>query len=81
MRVYEMTQRAEGGGRPCPNDGPFNHGEPVVIVSKRELATVALMALRRPNSPSTKDELLALLALGDSFLCPIALPQIDKARG
>lgn len=80
MRIYEFIQSATDGGNPVPN-GCFEHGESVVVVSKRDLATVALMALKRPKSPSTKGELRALLALGDSFVCPIALPPIAKARG
>jgi hypothetical protein len=42
FRLYEFIQRAENGGSPAPNDGPFGHGDPVYVVSKRELMEFAL---------------------------------------
>lgn len=35
--LYEFIQRAELGGRPCPNEANLDHGEPVYVVKKREL--------------------------------------------
>ena len=37
MKTIEFIQRAENGGFPCANEDGFNHGEPVLVVSKREL--------------------------------------------
>jgi hypothetical protein len=42
FRLYEYIQRAEDGGHPVPNGEGFGHGEPVYVVSKRELMELAL---------------------------------------
>lgn len=60
LRTYEFIQRYENGGHPVNNDDtPFEHGEGVLVVSKREL--VALFRLLLPlvggrgGQPSTPD--------------------------
>jgi hypothetical protein len=70
MRIYESIQRAENGGSPTSNDGPFRHGEPVVTVSKRELATFA-HNLDEATLNQLKD-------LGKDFVDPIVIHKPRK---
>lgn len=37
MKIVEFQQRAEDGGFPTPNETGFEHGELIVVLSKREL--------------------------------------------
>lgn len=41
LRMVEFTQRAENGGHPIGNGGPFGHGKPLNVISARELWDLA----------------------------------------
>ena len=68
MRIVESIQRAENGGFPCEN-GTFEHGEPVVILSKRELAAFAI-AVPKTGVKEIDRELDKLRELANSFVSP-----------
>jgi hypothetical protein len=62
LRTYEFIQKAGNGGFPVPNEGPFTHGESVLVVSTRELVALFKMmtlkleaGMRHKMSPQRRD--------------------------
>lgn len=67
MRYFETIQKSSLGGSPVGNKGcPFEHGEPVYIVSKRELISL-LYDLREhlPEGHPRLEDVNELLAKDD----------------
>ena len=71
MRFYEHIQTAGNGGSPAPNGAGFGHGEPLLVVSKRDLAELAFTLLTKPSSRKAKKELKELAELGNDFVVPL----------
>lgn len=65
MKVYEFIQKAHDGGSPVPNEGGFDHGVTVYVVSKREL--FSLLYRVTANDKTTKKEIEELLK-EDNFI-------------
>lgn len=80
MLIYEFVQRAENGGSPAPNDCGFEHGTPVVLVSKRALSLLMRLIksvdLIDGASPDfVQKELQQLRDLGNDF---VGAPELDQ---
>ena len=71
IRVCEFIQRSGDGGHPVTNGGPFAHGEPVLVVSKRDLATLAHLILKGTSSMWVLSCLEQLQDLGKDFVKPL----------
>lgn len=59
--AVEMTQRAEDGGNPLPNEAGFGHGTPVLVVKLREFVAW----LKNVNNAAAYTE--ATVSQGNSF--------------
>lgn len=70
MKLYEFVQSATDGGHPVPNGQGFTHGDPVYVVSKREL--MEFMAGVRPMVDDWTDTTLHGAAAAE------AIETIDK---